>query len=384
LRSTRAWIRCGTTAVSSGTSPRSLGCRSSQSALGFYQAGRGESVLQIDARERAEQSDQPPKGADEAIAPQTAPHARPRKVHSHDAQSNDHHPHRLPAERDEFKRAQSTLASELEARNRAVIHQLESLAKTLGFGVRSVQGGVQTYPILHGKPVSAEQFDVLDDSTKRALSDSEDKLAKEVEKAADLVRAQSAGFEAAREAVFSKAAGAVVEDAMKVTSLSAASKSPTSRRSSSRATTGASTNASSTAKTSSGLGSLTGSAGGPPSGGPAGPGRSPGRAPPGPESPQVASSGRFPGYRDRPIDGVGLPKEDRARLTEPYVTHKPKGTGLGLAIVKKIMEDHGGTLTLGDQPDGPGAVAILVLPRVAAGAPGRPAPNEVSEVSHGA
>ena len=29
-------------------------------------------------------------------------------------------------------------------------------------------------------------------------------------------------------------------------------------------------------------------------------------------------------------DGVGLPAQDRARLTEPYVTHKPKGTGLGL------------------------------------------------------
>jgi two-component system nitrogen regulation sensor histidine kinase NtrY len=75
-------------------------------------------------------------------------------------------------------------------------------------------------------------------------------------------------------------------------------------------------------------------------------------------------------------DGVGLPKEERARLTEPYVTHKPKGTGLGLAIVKKIMEDHGGILTLGDQPDGPGAVASLVLPRVVA-------VKAVSEVSHG-
>jgi two-component system nitrogen regulation sensor histidine kinase NtrY len=75
-------------------------------------------------------------------------------------------------------------------------------------------------------------------------------------------------------------------------------------------------------------------------------------------------------------DGVGLPKEGRARLTEPYVTHKPKGTGLGLAIVKKIMEDHGGALTLDDQPDGPGAVASLVLPRVTA--------EVASEVSHGA
>ncbi len=61
-------------------------------------------------------------------------------------------------------------------------------------------------------------------------------------------------------------------------------------------------------------------------------------------------------------DGVGLPQEERALLTEPYVTHKAKGTGLGLAIVKKIMEDHGGRIALDDRPDGPGAVAMLVLP----------------------
>ncbi len=36
--------------------------------------------------------------------------------------------------------------------------------------VAPVHGGVQTFPILHGKPVSAEQFDVLDESTKRALT----------------------------------------------------------------------------------------------------------------------------------------------------------------------------------------------------------------------
>jgi two-component system nitrogen regulation sensor histidine kinase NtrY len=85
-------------------------------------------------------------------------------------------------------------------------------------------------------------------------------------------------------------------------------------------------------------------------------------------------------------DGVGLPKEDRSRLTEPYVTHKPKGTGLGLAIVKKIMEDHGGVLTLDDQPDGPGAVASLVLPRTVAPVATGPATanGEMIQVSHGA
>lgn len=62
-------------------------------------------------------------------------------------------------------------------------------------------------------------------------------------------------------------------------------------------------------------------------------------------------------------NGKGLPTEQRDRLTEPYVTTRAKGTGLGLAIVKKIMEDHGGALTLEDRPGG-GARVGLVLPRV--------------------
>jgi len=48
-------------------------------------------------------------------------------------------------------------------------------------------------------------------------------------------------------------------------------------------------------------------------------------------------------------NGIGLP-QDRARLFEPYVTTRDKGTGLGLAIVKKIVEEHGGTLSLEDAP----------------------------------
>ncbi len=49
-------------------------------------------------------------------------------------------------------------------------------------------------------------------------------------------------------------------------------------------------------------------------------------------------------------NGVGLPKQNRARLLEPYVTTRAKGTGLGLAIVQKIVEQHGGTLALEDAP----------------------------------
>ena len=61
-------------------------------------------------------------------------------------------------------------------------------------------------------------------------------------------------------------------------------------------------------------------------------------------------------------DGPGLPKAERDRLTEPYITTRKKGTGLGLAIVKKIMEDHSGDLRLEDGPDG-GARVTLMFPK---------------------
>ena len=58
-------------------------------------------------------------------------------------------------------------------------------------------------------------------------------------------------------------------------------------------------------------------------------------------------------------NGCGLPKPTE-RLTEPYVTTRATGTGLGLAIVKKIMEEHGGSLTLRNRTAG-GACAALAF-----------------------
>ncbi len=58
-------------------------------------------------------------------------------------------------------------------------------------------------------------------------------------------------------------------------------------------------------------------------------------------------------------NGIGLPPE-RERLTEPYVTTRAKGTGLGLAIVKKILEDHGGDVTLEDSPGEEGGAQVTL------------------------
>ena len=72
-------------------------------------------------------------------------------------------------------------------------------------------------------------------------------------------------------------------------------------------------------------------------------------------------------------NGIGLPKHERNRLTEPYVTTRGKGTGLGLAIVKKIMEEHGGSVTLSDSETLGGAQVTMRFP----------APESQSTQQHG-
>ena len=61
--------------------------------------------------------------------------------------------------------------------------------------------------------------------------------------------------------------------------------------------------------------------------------------------------------------GPGMTPEVCARAFDPFFTTKAvgEGTGLGLAITRKLVEDHGGDITLGDRAGG-GAAVRLVLP----------------------
>jgi two-component system, NtrC family, nitrogen regulation sensor histidine kinase NtrY len=80
-------------------------------------------------------------------------------------------------------------------------------------------------------------------------------------------------------------------------------------------------------------------------------------------------------------NGIGLPKENRSRLLEPYVTTREKGTGLGLAIVGKILEDHGGRIELRDATERtPGTRGAWMRLRFAAEAIA-PAAGEAAEAA---
>ena len=80
-------------------------------------------------------------------------------------------------------------------------------------------------------------------------------------------------------------------------------------------------------------------------------------------------------------NGVGLPKENRNRLLEPYVTTREKGTGLGLAIVGRILEEHGGVIELRDAadkfPDQRGAWVRLRFAAAKVAEPANAAPSKV-------
>ena len=59
--------------------------------------------------------------------------------------------------------------------------------------------------------------------------------------------------------------------------------------------------------------------------------------------------------------GSGIPREQLARIWDPYVTSKSTGTGLGLAIVRQIVTAHDGTVAAESEP-GRGTTIIIGLP----------------------
>jgi two-component system sporulation sensor kinase A len=64
--------------------------------------------------------------------------------------------------------------------------------------------------------------------------------------------------------------------------------------------------------------------------------------------------------------GVGIPEENINKLFTPLFTTKAKGIGMGLAICKKIVEEHGGTISVESKVD-EGTAFTIRLPKEARG-----------------
>lgn len=77
-------------------------------------------------------------------------------------------------------------------------------------------------------------------------------------------------------------------------------------------------------------------------------------------------------------NGRGVPELVREKIFDPFVSYgKENGTGLGLTVVQKIVQDHGGDITL-EKTSFAGTVFRIVLPRKSFGEDEREifAPNE--------
>ncbi|MFH2137841.1 MAG: ATP-binding protein [Candidatus Omnitrophota bacterium] len=61
--------------------------------------------------------------------------------------------------------------------------------------------------------------------------------------------------------------------------------------------------------------------------------------------------------------GTGIPVDHRKRVFEPFFTTKSEGTGLGLFIASRIIQMHGGVITVENSPD-KGAVITIRIPKV--------------------
>jgi signal transduction histidine kinase len=59
--------------------------------------------------------------------------------------------------------------------------------------------------------------------------------------------------------------------------------------------------------------------------------------------------------------GAGILAEDLPKIFEPFFSKRRGGTGLGLAIAHRIMQEHGGKLIAGNNPEG-GACMIARFP----------------------
>jgi len=61
---------------------------------------------------------------------------------------------------------------------------------------------------------------------------------------------------------------------------------------------------------------------------------------------------------------VGLPPQQADQIFNTFFTTKPNGTGMGLTVCQRIVQAHGGSISLKNREQG-GCTVSVVIPRKA-------------------
>ena len=59
--------------------------------------------------------------------------------------------------------------------------------------------------------------------------------------------------------------------------------------------------------------------------------------------------------------GIGISRDNLAKIFQPLFSTQAKGTGLGLAVTKSILDRHQGTIEVASE-EGKGTIFIVSLP----------------------
>jgi predicted ATP-dependent protease len=114
----------------------------------------------------------------------------------------------------ELVKARDALQKELEEQEKGIVSELEAHGKEHGFSVRAVHGQLQIVPKLHGKPVSQEQFDVLDEPTRRRIEEARHRLEPTIDTATRQLRQLHGDHAGKRRTLLQDAAAARIRAAV--------------------------------------------------------------------------------------------------------------------------------------------------------------------------
>ena len=72
---------------------------------------------------------------------------------------------------EEFEKEKNLIKQEFEAKRNLLMEELNKKSSEYGFQVKSAQNGIYMMPIVNGKTIAEEEFDKLDDDTKKEFED---------------------------------------------------------------------------------------------------------------------------------------------------------------------------------------------------------------------